>query len=75
MKNPFDDFLALHESIEKRTLVGHLEKALANVHHSGSFLAQRSGVALHQVHAMLSCDIKSVSRAEIEKVLAAARSD
>jgi hypothetical protein len=70
MKNPFADFLAVHESIEKRALVGRLEKALADVHHSGAFLAERSGVSFRQVQAMLSCDIKSVSRNEIEKVLA-----
>jgi hypothetical protein len=69
MKNPFTDFLAVHESIEKRALVGRLERALASVHHSGGFLAQQSGVAPDQVRAMLSCDIKGVSRAEIEKVL------
>ncbi len=75
MKNPFTDFLAVHESIEKRALVGRLEKALADVHHSGAFLAQRSGVPLHQVRAMLTCDIKAVTLSEIEKVLAVTGGD
>lgn len=72
MTNPFSDFLAVHESIQKRALVNRLEKALANVHHSGSVLAERSGVPLKQVLAMLSCDTKQVSLAEIEKVVKAA---
>jgi hypothetical protein len=72
MKNPFNDFLAVHDSLEKRALIGRLEKALADVHHSGAFLAQQSGVSTQQVRAMLSCDIKNVSRTEIERVLAVA---
>ena len=69
MNNPFTDFLAVHDSIEKRALIGRLEKALINAHHSEAFLAQRSGVPQHQIRAMLSCDVKSVSRIEIETVL------
>jgi hypothetical protein len=69
MQNPFNDFLAVHESIEKRDLIRRLEKALIEAHHSEAFLAQRSGVSQRKVRAMLSCDIKSVSRTEIEKVL------
>jgi hypothetical protein len=72
MKIPFTDFLAVHDSLEKRELIGRLEKALADVHHSGAFLSQQSGVAPQQIRAMLSCDIKSVSQAEIKKVLAVA---
>jgi hypothetical protein len=72
MKTSFSDFIALNDAIEKQALVGRLELALAAVHHSGAFLAQHSGVPIGQIHAMLSLEIRKVSRTEIEKVLAVA---